>query len=163
MADVSVIDVNGEVRNLKDTQARTDIAANANAIAAINEKIPSNASVANQCVTYSQLKTKWDKPPATAVAGVIPAFQGKYINSGSPLTWKSDRTGLIKIHYANVGAGYTISLFISNVLVDATPNVSAESDHGTLIGFVNNGEQVTLSSDATNNKIGVMGAYIQEI
>lgn len=161
MAECSEIEAGGEVRTIKDTTARQGVTTNATAIAEINKKIPASASTSNQMATTSDLASKMDKPPTSPSASVISTFTGQYINSGSPITWQSDRQGFIKIHYANVGAGYSIGLSINGVEVDGVSNLSAESDHGTLIGFVYAGQTVAVTSDASNNKIQVLTATIQ--
>ena len=57
MAEVSEIEAGGEVRTVKDTMARQGVAANAAAIAEINEKIPSTASASNKLLTKNDLPT----------------------------------------------------------------------------------------------------------
>ena len=51
MAEVSEIEAGGEVRIVKDATARQGVAANANAIAGSNEKIPAAASASNKMAT----------------------------------------------------------------------------------------------------------------
>lgn len=161
MADVSEIEAGGEVRTIKDTTARQGVAANTASIEEIAGKIPTSASASNQMVTASDLASKLSKPSTSPNATVISSFTGQYVNSGSPLSWTADRQGFVKIHYANVGASYSIELKIDNVSVDSASNLSAESDHGTLFSFVFQGQVVTVTSDASNNKIQVLTAVIQ--
>ena len=55
MAEVSEIEAGGEVRTIKDTTARQDVAANAAAINSIQEVIPSGTATNNKLVNASQL------------------------------------------------------------------------------------------------------------
>ena len=161
MTEVSEIEAGGEVRTIKDATARQGVAANAAAIEEINTKIPSNASSSNQMATASDLANKMNKPPASPIMVRVSELSGKYVNSGSPLSWQASKQGLIKIHYANINGGYTIYLNINDVEVDGASNLTTESDHGTLIGFVYEGQTVTVSSDASNNKILALSALLQ--
>lgn len=61
MAECSEIEAGGEVRTIKDATARNGVAANADAIAAINTKIPANASASNKMATTADLANKQDK------------------------------------------------------------------------------------------------------
>jgi hypothetical protein len=56
MAECSEIEAGGEVRTIKDATARNGVEANAAAIAAINEKIPSDASPSNKMITAAKLE-----------------------------------------------------------------------------------------------------------
>ena len=55
MAEVSEIEAGGEVRTIKDATARSGVAANTNAIAGIQEVIPSGTTTNNKLVNASQL------------------------------------------------------------------------------------------------------------
>ena len=55
MADISKFSIDGTEYDLKDATARTDTTANANAIAAINGKIPSDASSTNKMATAADI------------------------------------------------------------------------------------------------------------
>lgn len=57
MAECSEIEAGGEVRTIKDTTARSGVAANAAAIEEINEKIPAAASASNKLLTKDDLPT----------------------------------------------------------------------------------------------------------
>lgn len=73
MAECSEIEAGGEVRTIKDATARNGVAANADAIAAINAKIPASASSSNQMAT------------ATDVSKSIPTSQ--YEVQSQRVTW----------------------------------------------------------------------------
>lgn len=162
MAECSEIEAGGEVRTIKDATARNGVAANAAAIEEINEKIPASASTSNKMVTTLDLSNKMDKPPLSPSALNISAFENKYVYRDTPLSWLSDRQGLIKVHYANIGGGNTITLSVNGVNVDRAANYGPESDHGTMIGFVYKGQTVTINSDATGNDTLMLNAVIQE-
>lgn len=55
MAEVSEIEAGGEVRTIKDTTARSGVAANTLAITAIQNVIPSDTTADNKLVNASQL------------------------------------------------------------------------------------------------------------
>lgn len=57
MAECSEIEAGGEVRKIKDTTARSGVAANAAAIEAIEAVIPSTASASNKLLTKDDLPT----------------------------------------------------------------------------------------------------------
>lgn len=162
MAEVSEIEAGGEVRTIKDTTARSGVAANAAAIDEIKAVIPSTASTSNQLTTASDLANKMDKPPLSAGASIIVELIGKYPMANSPINWVADRQGFIKIHYLNSGSGNTIVLNIDGVLADTSGNVSQESDSGLLFSFVQQGQTVTVTSDANIKKIVILTAVIQE-
>lgn len=61
MAEVSEIEAGGEVRTIKDTTARQGVTANANAIAEINEKIPTSASASNKMATNNDISNAMNK------------------------------------------------------------------------------------------------------
>lgn len=66
MAEVSEIEAGGEVRTIKDATARQGVTINANAIAEINEKIPTSASSLNKMATQNDV-TKAKPTFATGV------------------------------------------------------------------------------------------------
>lgn len=83
MVECSEIEAGGEVRTIKDATARSGVAANADAIAAINAKIPASASVSNKMTTAKDLAAKQDKiENLGAIYTGVMAFQN--LSSGTP-------------------------------------------------------------------------------
>ena len=61
MAECSEIEAGGEVRTIKDATARDGVAANTQAIAAIEGKIPASASSSNKMATNNDISNAMNK------------------------------------------------------------------------------------------------------
>lgn len=104
MAEVSEIEAGGEVRTIKDATARNGVAANADAIAAINAKIPASASASNKMTTAEDLAAKQDKiENLGAIYTGVTAFQN--LSSGTP-----------QQHYVNMELPKGSYILFANVL-----------------------------------------------
>lgn len=153
MAEVSEIEAGGEVRTIKDTTARQGVATNADAIDAINAKIPSNASASNKMATDADLLNKWNKPPSTPRAGIIPAFENKNIYLNNPATATASNDGFLTIHgYTTAGRG-NIRLFVNEVIVDLIPLFYNGPMGFTLNAYVKSGDTIDVTYDSESDKV----------
>ena len=147
MAECSEIEAGGEVRTIKDTTARSGVAANAAAIEEIEAVIPSTASGSNQLTTAADLSKKWDKPPSTPNAEEIPEFHFKNIYLDNPVTAIASNDGFLTIHgYTTTGKG-NIRLYVDGEIVDLIPLYYDGPMGFTLNAYVKSGNSIIVTYD----------------
>lgn len=120
MAECSEIEAGGEVRTIKDTTARSGVAANADDIAAIQNVIPSGTATDNKLVNASQLSDtrKADKiiwSQKEILLENIPPNDYRTITIQPSLNKKIVAIGCISIHPV---ASWANNLLIGNAVVD---------------------------------------------
>lgn len=120
MAEVSEIEAGGEVRTIKDATARSGVAANTDAIAAIQNVIPSGTTADNKLVNASQLSDarKADKitwSPKEIILENIPPSDYRTITIQPSLNKKIVAIGCITSHPYKTWAN---NLSVGHAVVD---------------------------------------------
>lgn len=150
MAECSEIEAGGEVRTIKDATARQGVAANTQAIAAINEKIPASASSSNKLATDNDIP---NVTPFLRAGGSLTTIvsQPQWLRTEPNALRYVNNTGrpiLVTGLFRQAAQYYSTTIKDDATIVAGFSNLSGQTDFEfTLVAVIKAGGTMTVYND----------------